>query len=469
MEKSVYLNKIAVWDKAAAHHILSRTLFGFTQQDVAFALSKSLDDFIDNFLLGNKPEPQSPTYQSVEWVNSPNNNDTRTNYSNWFRTLIYWWYDLMLNQGMTFREKVTIFLHNHFVSEYNVVQVPQFMFHQNKLFRQYAFGNFKEITKKVTIDPAMLIYLNGNVSTKTKPNENYARELLELFTIGIGNYTENDIKEAARALTGWRINNDTRQSYFDSTRFDSTNKTFLGQTGNFGYQEIVDIIFQQPKTAEFLCRKLYKEFIHYETNNDYVLQLANVMRTNNYEMKPVLSTLLKSQFFHSEDVRGAKIKSPIEITFSAFRQFNLVPDETLYSYVRTFLSTIQQDLFNPPDVRGWEGQRKWISSNTYPTRNNFTDSIINGKRFDRNTTIKKVDVIPFTRSFSSSENAVQFIEDISKFLIQFPLSTTKKNSLLQTMLDGTAISNWSTYDPLAEGRLKNFYKYLMRLPEFQLL
>lgn len=464
MNKSQYLNKINVWDADAAGHILSRTCFGFTRSDVEFALTKSLDQFVDDYLLQNLSDPQAPG----EWVSLPHNSTNQTQYGTYITQLRDWWIGLMLGQSISFREKMVLFLHNHFVTEYVSVQIPQLMYIQNSTFRQYSFGNFKDLAKKITLDPAMLIYLNGVQNSKNNPNENYSRELLELFTMGIGNYTENDIKEGARALTGWRNNYTTLTSYLDQNRFDNGIKNFLGSTGNFGYEDIINVIFNRLETALFISRKLYKEFVYYQPNEDYVEQLAEVMRANNYELKPVLSILLKSEYFHSSEIRACKIISPIELIVTVLKQFGITPNSSLNSYIRYLQGVLQQELFNPPDVRGWEGQRKWISSNTYPTRNNFTDAVINGKRHDRNTTIPKPALLEYARTYPSSENAVNFVNDVTQQFIRFPLSQTRKEYLLNTLLDGTTVNNWSTYEPQATSRLEKFFKALMRLPEFQL-
>ena len=480
MESSHFLQTITTWDADAARHILSRTLFGFTKNDVDFALTKTLDDFVDNYLLANQTQPSTPTTidTNSEWVTllydptDPNNN---TNFARYFTSLIYWWLNLMLNKGYSIQERLVLFLHNHFVSEANTVRIPQFMYLQNKLFRDYALGNFLALTKNVTIDPAMLLYLNGAQNTKNTPNENYARELMELFTLGIGNYTEDDIHNSAKALTGWRINNGTLTSFFDKNFFADVTKTFLGQTGNFGYEDIVNIIFSHvdsssnPVAAQFICRKLYKEFVYYQPHANgeiYISQLADLFKTNNYELKPVLSTLLKSQFFHSPDIRGAKIKSPIHFLLTVLKQFSINTNNDILAYVRSASALLSQDILNPPDVRGWQGQRNWISTTTYPQRNTITDSIINGRKIG--TTTLKVDVVAYARTYSSSEKAVDFVNDVTAQLIQFPLSQTRKDELLQTMLDGAAVYDWSTYDPQAASRLSKFFKVLMRLPEYQL-
>lgn len=467
MDKTNYLNKINSWDIDAAIHVLSRSIYGFTKADIDFALSKSLDDFIDNYLLKDLPEPPAPTYNGTAWVNTPYNSSD-TNNSNYRYSLIWWWEDLMLNQGFSLREKMVWFYANHFVTEYNTVPIPQYFYISNKLFRQYAFGNLIELTKKVTIDPAMLIYLNGNVSTKTAPNENYGRELMELFTLGVGNYTEDDIKQAARALTGWTVSSTTMKGVFNTSRWDSGSKTIFGKTGNWNADDVVNLIFTEKAipASEYLCRKLYKEFAYYKPNEDYVKLLAEVMRTNNFNLKPVLSTMLKSQYFHSSDIRGAKIKSPVELLVSLIRFFNLPYDNDLLNQIRTKSRELEQEILNPPDVRGWEGQRKWLNTTVFPTRNKFTDSLVSGIKINNKT--YKIDVLSYARSYSSSEDAVQFINDVTKVLIQFPLSQARKDFLLSALLDGTAVQNWSTYSTGASTRLAKFFTALMRLPEFQL-
>jgi uncharacterized protein (DUF1800 family) len=456
VENANNFNKISVWDEDAARHILARSLFGYNKQDVEFALSHTLDDFVDNFLLANQPTPPQP----ADWVNYPTNENTteRT------RELIYWWYNLMITQGYSLREKMVLFWHNHYVSEVSKVSLPQRMYWQNKLLRDYAMGNLIDFTKAVTIDPAMLIYLDGIRNRKGAPNENYARELMELFTLGIGNYTEQDIQEAARALTGWQV--DGLTSYFNATRFDDGTKTFLGQTGNFIHTDVVDIIFTQPAAAVFFSRELYHEFMHVAVDEPSVQTMAQILRENNYELKPVLSTLLKSVMFHTNEVRGAKIKSPTELLLGPMRQFNVgTPD---FVYVRQVASQIKQELFSPPNVSGWDGDKVWINTTSLPARNIYTDAVINGKKPGGEDLTFQLNLVEYARTFPSAEDAVQLIADISKIFLQYPLSDNRKEYLLTTLLDGAEVYDWSTSDPQAENRLKLFFKALMRLSEYQL-
>ena len=456
MKSGNKLRKITDWDEAAARHILSRTLFGYNKQDVEFALSITLDDFVDNYLLADQPQPPQPG----TWVNDPNDE----NYTENLRELINWWFNLMLTQGYSIRERMVLFWHNHFVSEVSKVGLPQRMYWQNKLLRDYAMGDLISLTKAVTIDPAMLIYLDGVRNRRGEPNENYARELMELFTLGIGNYTEKDIQEAARALTGWRV--DGLISYFDPERFDDGVKTFLGQTGNFNQNNIVDIIFTQPAAATFFCRELYNEFMHVAHDEESIDAMTQILRENNFNIKPVLSTLLKSVLFHTDEVRGAKIKNPVDLVVGVMRQFNVsTPD---FVYMRQVAAQVKQELFSPPNVSGWDGDRTWINTQTLPARHVFTDAVINGRRPNGEDLTFQLNLVEYARTFSSPEDAVQLIDDIAKIFLQYPLSENRKEYLLTTLLDGAAVYDWSTYDPLAEDRLRLFFKALMRLSEYQL-
>ncbi|MCP5061730.1 MAG: DUF1800 domain-containing protein [Ignavibacteriae bacterium] len=462
------LKKVNEWNESNVKHLLSRTMYGFKREDIERALTFTLDDFVDTVLLMTTSTPAAPG----SWVNLPPDWDDASNNILMYGHLGIWQYELMRKQTTSFREKMVNFLSNHFVSEADKVFIPQFQYFQNFLFREYAFGNFKELTKKICIDPAMLIYLDGEVNTKDIPNENFARELLELFTIGIGNYTEEDIRNGARAFTGWYI--DGVSTSLDADLHDSGIKEFLNESGNFDYSDIVDIIFSKEETAKFICRKIYKEFVYYIPDESVVTELANIFRDNNYELKPVFSAMFKSDHFYNSSIKGAKIKSPYDLIVGTFRQFNIT--SVNYRYIANISEKLQQFIFNAPDVRGWEGQRKWISTSIIPLRNSYTDSIMTGKNVieksennpDGNIGFM-TNIIEFARSFESSENADQFISDIIDYLFLIPINQNTKDRMLQTLLDGSVKEDWSTYSDGAEARLINFFKVLTRLPEFQLI
>ncbi len=452
-----------VWNRDTARHLLSRALFGYRRADLDRALAfPSLDAFVSQELLANKPLPAPPG----DWVtetpvaNDPNINDR-------FRQLNAWWNDRMLTEGASVREKLVLFFHNHFTSQRTKVNYPQHLYTQNQLFRQYAFGDLRQLTKDVTVDPAMLIYLDGRNSAKGGPNENYARELMELFTLGIGNYTETDIKQAAKALTGWRVNG--LNAEFDQTRFDSGSKTFLGKTGAFGYKDIVDIIYQQPACAEFWCRKLCQEFQFYKPDNAFVKKLATVLRASDFNLKPVLKALFTADEFYAAGVVGAKIKSPTELLIGSLKALDVPSLSTAdWGFVYDTGRSLQQWLFEPPNVAGWPGQRDWISSNTYPQRGGYSDALINGRKLNGQALGLKFKPVEYVRGYPKPEDATQLVNDVMDALLAFPLSAAKKKALLDTLLDGTVVSNWSTYTPMADARINRFLKALMRLPEFQL-
>jgi hypothetical protein len=197
-----------------------------------------------------------------------------------------------------------------------------------------------------------------------------------------------------------------------------------------------------------------------------IAAMAQILRDNNFELKPVLSTLLKSVMFHTDEVRGAKIKGPVELIVGAMRQFNVATPD--YPYMRSVAAQVRQDLFSPPNVSGWDGDKVWINTTTLPARNIFTDAVINGRRPNGEDLTFQLNLVEYVRTFSSSEDAVQLIDDIAKIFLQFPLSENRKEYLLNTLLDGAEVYDWSTSDPQAEDRLKLFFKALMRLSEYQL-
>lgn len=462
-----------IWNIDTAKHLLSRCLFGYTRADLAKALSYgSAADFIDNELLADKPMPQVP----FAWVSETPEPDNGTVDGQRYRGFNYWWFDTMLNEGTHMREKMVLFWHNHFVSQRSDVNYPQHMWAQQLLFRKHAWGDFRQLTKEITIDPAMLIYLNGNGSRSKNatPNENYAREVMELFTLGVGNYSETDIKEAAKTFAGWRVNG--LIATFDPNRVSTESKTILGKSGNFTYDQTIDILFEQAACAPFICRKLYKEFVSNTINESFVQRMAEVLRSNNFQMKPVLAFMLKSDEFFETNYRAAKIKSPTELMIGYLKMFdfknlNLKYDDTQnsdYAYVYDTSKILQQQLFEPPNVAGWPGQRDWISSTTFAYRSGFTDSLINGRRPNGAKLPISIKMLDYARSFTFSEQADKFVDEIVSNFIQYPLSEKKKKSLLDTLLDGTILANYNTNVPMAETRLQKFFKALMRLPEFQL-
>ena len=448
------------WNADAARHLLARCLFGYTRNDLSRALSyASVDDFVRKELLADKSQPAPPNTWVTE-VPVANDPMTGTRYAE----MTTWWLKQMLTEGVSMREKMVLFWHNHFVSDREKVNYPQHMYQQNALFRTYAFGDFRQFAKDVTINPAMLIYLDGRQNNKNAPNENYGRELMELFTLGIGNYTETDVKQAALALTGWSVSG--LNAVFNKANFADKDKTFLGKTGNFSYSDIVDIILTKDAAAEFICRKLYKEFVFYKPNEPFVKQMAAQFRNANYSIRAVLQFLLTSDEFYKPDFRGAKIKNPVELAVGSLKFLDISKPD--FGYVADTSRTLQQYLFYPPNVAGWPGQRNWISSNTYPARGGFSDSLVNGRKSNGQNLSFKVVPLDYARTYKNAEDAPLFVKDVVNFMLVVAPTATKEKLLLDTLLDGTIAANWSTNTPMADLRIQRFLKAVMRLPEYQL-
>jgi hypothetical protein len=462
-----------IWNKTTAKHLLSRCLFGYTKANLQHALSySSAAAFIDQELLAEKPLPIVP----FGWVSETPQPDNGTIDGQRYRGFHYWWYNSMLTEGTHMREKMVLFWHNHFTTQRSDVNYPQHMWQQQVLFRQQAWGNVRQLTKDITINPAMLLYLNGNgsKSKNATPNENFAREVMELFCLGVGNYSENDIKEAAKTFAGWRVNGLTVT--FDPNRVATEPKTILGKTGNFSYDQTIDILFEQPTCAPFICKKLYKEFVGHVVDETVVQKMAKILVDSNFEIKPVLSFLLKSEEFYKPEYTALKIKSPTELMIGylkmyGFSNLNLGYDDTPksdFAYLYDSSKILQQQLFEPPNVAGWPGQRDWINTSTYAQRSGFTDALLNGRRPNGAKLPLQVNPLDFARSFDTSEHADAFVNEIVDTFVQYPLSNTKRQNLLQTLLDGTILANYNTYTAMADSRLQKLFKAIMRLPEYQL-
>jgi len=270
-------------------------------------------------------------------------------------------------------ERMALFWHNHFTTQLRVIGSPQLMLRQHLLFRAQALGNYADLLRSVITDPAMLAYLNGRNNRKGRPNENFARELLELFTLGEGHYTEADIKAAARALSGWTLDPVSGTARFAIPRHDDGEKRFLGHAGHWGLDGIVAILLQTPRTAEWLVEKLWRELISPEPDPVEVKRLAALFRDAGYEVCPLLRALLLSDAFWAPANRGTLIKSPIELIVGTLRRLGLPapPGPQLVALGRQ----MGQDLFDPPDVKGWRGQNAWIDANTLLARERFVNRI----------------------------------------------------------------------------------------------
>lgn len=353
------------WNAKRVQHLNRRLGFSLSKTALDSALQQSPDSYIDGLFnqavaLGSMPAPswENMTYSQYS--------DPDTEIPIQHKVINDHFIDDMINNGL--RARFTLFWHNHFVTRLEDYWCPSWMYNYYKTIHDYNFGNFKEFVRAIGITPAMLVFLNGYQNTATEPNENYARELLELFTLGVNNgYTQTDIVNIARALTGYtNVSEYCAPINFKPSDFDNGQKTIFGQTGNWGYNDVVDILFQERgnQIAEYICTKLYQHFVSPDINESIVLQLATTFINNNFELLPVYKQLFKSNHFFDEIAIGGVVKSPLDVffTFTNETQFNISQD--FRDGIIWYSGEIGQYLFNPVDVAGWQGNHDWINSST---------------------------------------------------------------------------------------------------------
>src|SRR5438477_7649296 len=250
------------------------------------------------------------------------------------------------------------------------------MWRQNDTLRRHALGNFATLTKEISRDPAMMIYLDLQQSRKEHPNENWARELMELFTVRIGNYSENDIRESARAFTGYRIDMTNQQFRFAAKQHDDGPKTFMGKTGAWNGDDIIDTLMKQPACVQFLARKLWRFFAEDEPSPQIVAAVATRIREHDFEMRPVLREIFSSREFYSDASMRNQIKSPVQFLIQT--PSLLATDPPAPPVAQTAMRQMGQILFAPPNVKGWDGGKAWVSTSTLLFRYNFANYLING-------------------------------------------------------------------------------------------
>jgi hypothetical protein len=370
------------WDHTLAAHLLNRAGFGGLPEDIAQAVFWGMDRTVDYLIDFDKIEE---SFAPPEMPDNPHDPREFRQLSQEQRQMLRrqnreaieeirgWWVGRMLRTKRPLQEKLTLFWHGHFATSANDVRNARHMLAQNEFLRENCLGNFRDLLLGVSRDPAMLKYLDNNTNRKQRPNENYARELLELFSLGIGNYTEDDVKAAARAFTGWTFRGD--EFFFAERQHDFGLKTFLGETGNFDGADIIDIILRQPCTARFMANKLF-EFFAYESPEPAVLdEMAGLLRSHNYEFKPFLRTLFRSEVFYSPKAYRCQIKSPAQLVTGSVRLLGVRINERALAVA---MRALGQDLLFPPNVKGWDGGEAWINTNTLLLRYNLAGYLLSG-------------------------------------------------------------------------------------------
>ncbi|MEZ4700352.1 MAG: DUF1800 domain-containing protein [Rhodothermales bacterium] len=425
--------------RADARHLVTRSEFGARLRRVNGFIGMTAEEAVAIILQEAEENalPEAPT-----WYKNKLSGDIDDLYK-----VQRDWMWRMKEQG--FIEKMTLLLHNHLVTGYSVYERPYYAYTYYELLRTYALGNFKELIFEIGLDPAMLFYLDNNSNVPTTDeqgnpagsNENYARELLELFTMGqYGpggslNYTEADIKQIARVLTGWQVDESRFRTVSKSTLHDSGTKTIFGQSfqGNADpeveYAQLIDFIFAQrgSQIAHYLCRKLYVYFVNPVPDEAFIAEMAAVMVDNDYELKPVLQTLFTSQRFFSPTYYGSRIKSPIDFLIGFLNETETPPSDSVLEYMRQQLEprSMNQELFNPPNVAGWPGMNppdaanapgdeKWLTTSLLPERWNIIADLTDGAAGD-------FDPVEVAVRVSDPANPFKIAEDLARTLVPVPL------------------------------------------------
>ncbi len=309
----------------------------------------------------------------------------------------HWWLYRLVHTRRPLEEKMTLFWHNHFATANYKVDNARRMWRQNETFRKYGLGSFRTLLQEVARDPAMLVWLDGNSNHVGKPNENFAREVMELFTLGEGGgYTEKDVQEMARAFTGWRGANSESGFVYDPTLHDDGEKTVLGQTGNWHADDVIDILVRQPATARFLATKLFRFFVHDSPSSADIARLGDVYFKSGYDISAVLEAIFTSQVFYSPAAHFAKIKSPVEYAVMTIRSLD-APMLAVRDLAGA-LALMGQELFNPPNVKGWPEGRAWINARTLIARVGFASTLTDEMS-------RRVSLLERLRGLSPTENA----------------------------------------------------------------
>ena len=377
------------------------------------------------------------------------------------------WVKNMASGESMLREKMTLFWHGHFACR---LRQPLLVQVQNNVIRENALGKFSDLLLAISKDPGMLQFLNNQQNKKDSPNENFAREVMELFTLGRGNYTEKDIKEAARAFTGWGAN-PKGEFVFRTNQHDDGEKTFQSKTGNLKGEDILNIILQNPKTSTFICTKIYRYFVNEIVDYQIIEQMTKRFRSTDYDIKDLMEYIFKSDWFYKQENIGTRIKSPVELLVGLQRNFGIQFERK--QPVLFIQKSLGQILFYPPNVAGWSGGKNWIDSSTLMTRMKLPELIFKDSEItfnpkdegDVNTEnlskkIKQmqanIDWSAFQNNFPT-QNPQELLNKLDAYLLSRPLSAQQKSIILGKSEGKTSLS-----------LLQNIAQSIASLPEYQL-
>jgi uncharacterized protein (DUF1800 family) len=493
------------WTRGDAAHLLRRAAFGGSavQNDEFFrlGLEAAVDRLVDYEDIPYQPAPpnmdrllyEPPNYEELRKLGPLKRRELerkeRRAHRASYEEVRLWWIERMVESPRPLEEVMTLFWHGHFTSGMREVRNALYMAEQNVLLRKHATGNFGQLVLDISRDRAMLVYLDGNKNHKEHPNENYARELLELFTLGEGNYSEQDIQEAARAFTGWNFNDEG--FVFRGREHDWGHKVVFNRRGKWGGEDIVKLILKRRECSEYLADKLCEYFIRPDPDRKLIKAVARDIRRHDYDLKPVLRQLFMSEAFYHMDARGCKIKSPTVLLVGAARHLGVTISDL--PAAASALQSMGQELLQPPNVKGWDGGEKWINTARLFHRYNTVKGLIHGThpapdRFNMlaegaggMTTMRgmsgkgvsrmksgaqaEFDPLPIARDWQL-ETPQQAVNYFSRLLLAVPLVDSKREALTD-FLAGEE-NDYSLENPAVPERLRVMVQLLMSSPEFQL-
>lgn len=515
------------WGYEQAAHLLRRSMYGPTYAQIKSVVEQGKETTLDD-LFAVLPLPTPPINTSFEedpnvpigstWIDAPYVDEPNL-FGYRYRSLNAWTVGNYLEEGISIREKMVTFWNNHFGM--GNVNDPKFRYQYNNLYREHATGNFKELIQKITINPAMLRFLNGNQNTKNAPNENYAREVLELFTIGKGpqiapgdytNYTEDDVIAIAKVLTGWRdrgyrsMNPDIEiSSVFIPNRHHTGDKQLsehfgnavISDEGDQEYLTLIDIIFAQEEVAKFICRKFYRWFVYYIIDDNaevnVIEPMAEMLIENDFELAPVLRALLSSEHFYDAINLGPMIKNPLDFVISSLKtpaiQFPADIDKKYFVQQRIYplMRNMEMDFYNLPSVAGWKAYyqepsfyRIWINSTTLQARQQFTDKLTtNGYTFSGFRL--GLNPLEFIATLDDPTDPNSVVEEFAKILFPQPITDDQKLILKEILIPGLPDYEWGVeYNDYLDypddenlanavaSKLKNLLQAMFAMPEFYL-
>lgn len=512
------------WGRKQAAHLTRRTMFGAKKEDVDHFTSVGINAAVDELLKTDATLPFLPlnnydqfgTYvpPGKTWIGSKyvkEEDDGR------MISFQLWSAAMFIQQERSIREKMTLFWHNHFATD-TAMGHSEMVWKHHSMLRENATGNFKTLVMKVTTDPHMLRYLNGEYNAKGAPDENYARELQELFCTGKDSnrqYTEEDIKQAAKVLTGWKVNYETGESFFDPETHDTGDKHFSsyynlkiikGKEGAEGGREeleqLIDMILSVKESALFICRKIYRWFVNSSIGKDaetgLIEPLADLMIKNNFEIKPVLRSLFTSAHFYDESLYGAQIKNPIDFCIGLQREFNLKylePEKYVLNYSMWLHTVINYSELGmayayPPNVAGWPAlyqspayYQLWINGALYPKRNEYSSSLIRFG-YNREGHLFRPDPAAFAETLKEPGNPDRLIDEVLEVLLSVKISEPARQKMKKDFLltgqeaDHYWTDAWNDYlqhkedadkKNIVETRLSELYAFITSSPEYQLM